>query len=321
MPLAKGRGTLRALLAYPIMPSMWFKNLKVYTLTQTLKISAEELEEQLAQSSFRPCGNQDMASMGWAPPFKQGTGLVHAGDGKLLISLKKQERILPAAVVNAELEERIEKIEQDTGSPVGKKAKQDLKQEIVHQLLPKSFTRDSYTLGFISLKDDLVIVDATNDGKAEAFLAHLRKSIGSLPVVPLARRSISADLTDWLKNDSLPADIALLEEAEFRSPDEDGAIIKCKHQALDAEEVQLHLASGKQVHKLAIEWDETLSTLLQENFSIKRLKFSDVIREQNEDIPKDQQLARLDADFCLMASEAVRLVKALDQALKLSDQD
>lgn len=300
---------------------MWFKNLKVYTLTQSLTISAEELEDQLAQNSFRPCGNQDMASMGWAPPFKQGATLVHAGDGKLLISLKKQERILPAAVVNGELEERVEKIEQETGSPVGKKAKQDLKQEIVHQLLPKSFTRDSHTLGFISLKDNLVIVDAANDGKAEAFLAHLRKSIGSLPVVPMARRSISADLTDWLKNDALPADITLLEEAEFKSPDEDGAIIKCKNQALDADEVQLHLASGKLVQKLAIEWDETLSTLLQEDFSIKRLKFSDVIREQNEDIPKDQQLARLDADFCLMAAEAIRLVQALDQALKLSEQD
>lgn len=300
---------------------MWFKNLKVYTLTQSLKLNAEELEDQLAQSSFRPCGNQDTASMGWTPPLKQGSSLVHAGDGKLLISLKKQERILPASVVNAELEERVEKIEQESGSPVGKKAKQDLKQEIIHQLLPKSFTRDSYTLGFISLQDSLVIIDAANDGKAEAFLAHLRKSIGSLPVVPLARRSISADLTDWLKNNSLPADIELLEEAEFKSPDENGAIIKCKHQALDAEEIQLHLSSGKLVQKLAIEWDETLTTLLQEDFSIKRLKFSDVLREQNEDIPKDQQLARLDADFCLMSAEAIRFVKALDQALNLSEQD
>ncbi|GGD65181.1 recombination-associated protein RdgC [Lacimicrobium alkaliphilum] len=300
---------------------MWFKNLKVYTLTQSLKLSAEELEDQLAQSSFRPCGNQDTASMGWTSPFKQGVSLVHAGDGKLLISLKKQERILPASVVNAELDERVEKIEQETGSPVGKKAKQDLKQEIVHQLLPKSFTRDSYTMGFISLKDSLVVIDAANDGKAEAFLAHLRKSIGSLPVVPLARRSISADMTDWLKNDNLPADMELLEEAEFKSPDESGAIIKCKHQALDAEEIQLHLSSGKLVQKLAIEWDDTLTTLLQEDLSIKRLKFSDVVREQNEDIPKDQQLARLDADFCLMSAEAIRFIKALDQALNLSEQN
>ena len=300
---------------------MWFKNLKIYQLTQALDIDPDDLHDQLSQAPFRPCGNQDLASMGWTAPLKQGASLVHAADGRILLSLKKQERILPGAVVAAELEERVEKIERDTGAPVGKKAKQELKQEITHQLLPKAFTRDSYTFGFISTKENLVVVDASADGKAEVFLAHLRKTIGSLPVVPLCRRSLSPDLTNWLKGEAIPEGFSLLEEAELKSPNEDGAIIRCKNQPLDAEEIQLHLQNGKLVQKIALDWDERLTALLQEDLTVKRLKFSDVLREQNDDIPKDQQLARLDADFCLMAAEVVNLVKALDQAFGLAEQN
>ena len=300
---------------------MWFKNLKAYQLTQSLEFSPDDLHDKLSEAAFRPCGNQDLATMGWTAPLKQGELLVHAADGRFLLCLKKQERLLPSAVVNAELDNRVEQIERETGSPVGKKAKSDIKQEIVHQLLPKAFTKDGFTWGFISPRDNLVIVDAGSDGKAETFLAHLRKSIGSLPVVPLARRSLSADLTAWLKGEAMPEGFELLEEAELKSPDEDGAVIRCKNQPLDAEEIQLHLDSGKLVQKLALGWDETLTALVQEDMTIKRLKFSDVLKEQNEDIPKDQQLARLDADFCLMAAEAVRFIQALDQAFGLSEQD
>ena len=65
------------------------------------------------------------------------------------------------------------------------------------------------------------------------------------------------------------------------------------------------------VQKLAVEWDETLSALIQEDLTIKRLKFSDVVQEQNADIPKDQALARLDANFALMSGEIVRFADRL----------
>ncbi|AWL11103.1 Recombination-associated protein RdgC [Saliniradius amylolyticus] len=298
---------------------MWFKNLKIFTLTSPLSLDDDTFEQQLSEQIFRPCGNQDIASAGWVSPITGGASLFHAGDGRYLLSLKKQERVLPAAVVNAELEERVQKIEADTGAPVSKKAKQDLKQEITQEFLPKAFTRDSYTFGFISPKDNLVIVDSSSDGKVEAFLATLRKCLGSLPVVPLARRSLSADLTLWLSQDQTPADIELLEEAEFKSPDEDGAVIRCKNQPLDTDEIRLHLDAGKLVQKLAIEWDETLSAIVQEDLAIKRLKFTDVIKDQNDDIPKDEQAARLDADFCLMSAEVIRFVQALDKAFELSE--
>lgn len=297
---------------------MWFKNLKLYALTQTLDIAEQDLEDKLAEFSFRPCGSQDLATMGFSSPFNNGKTLIHSAAGRIWLTLKKQERILPAAVVNAELAEKVALIEAETGSPVGKKAQQDMKQEIVHRLLPMAFTKNSFTHGFISTKDNLVVVDASADGKAEAFLAMLRKAIGSLPVVPLARQSVQAQLTTWLQDQNVPKDIVILEEAELKALEEDGAILRCKNQDLGSEEIINHIQSGKVVQKLAVEWDETLSAIIQEDLTIKRLKFSDVVREQNDDIPKDQQLARMDANFALMSGEVVRFAARLKELFNLT---
>jgi recombination associated protein RdgC len=297
---------------------MWFKNLKLYALTQTLDIAEQDLEDKLAQFSFRPCGSQDLATMGFSSPFNNGKTLIHSAAGRIWLTLKKQERILPAAVVNAELAEKVAQIEAETGSSVGKKAQQDMKQEIIHRLLPMAFTKNSFTHGFISTKDNLVVVDASADGKAEAFLAMLRKAIGSLPVVPLARQSVQEQLTAWLQSQDVPNDVVILEEAELKALEEDGAILRCKNQDLGSEEIINHIEGGKVVQKLAIEWDETLSALIQEDLTIKRLKFSDVVREQNDDIPKDQQLARMDANFALMSGEIVRFATRLKVLFNLS---
>lgn len=299
---------------------MWFKNLKLYSLTQAIELEEQQLQDKLSEFAFRPCGAQDLATMGWASPFNHGESLFHSASGRIWFSLKKQERLLPSVVVNAELAEKVAQVEAETGTAPGKKAQQDLKQEIIHRLLPQAFRKNSFTHGFVSVADNLVVVDASADGKAEAFLAMLRKTLGSLPVVPMARRSVGADMTLWLKGQPMPEDIVLLEEAELRQPEEDGSIIRCKNQDLGAEEIQNHLESGKVVQKLAIEWDETLTALIQEDLTIKRVKFSDVLREQNDDIPKDQLLARMDANFSLMSGEIVRFASRLNAMFAL-DQD
>lgn len=299
---------------------MWFKNLKIYQLTDDISLEDDALQSQLTTNAFRPCGKQETASMGWSNPLGSGASLYHAANGQFWVTLKKQERLLPSSVVNAELEDKIAEIESQTGTPVGKKQAQDLKQEIIHRLLPQAFTKNSLTHGFIAPKERLVMVDAGSDGKAETFLAVLRKSLGSLPVVPLARNSLVNQITEWLSGEGLPQDIELLEEAELKDPSEQGSIVRCKNQDLQAEEMQMHLQSGKLVHKIGIAWDETLTAVLQEDLAIKRIKFADVMREENDDIPKDDAAARMDADFALMSGELIRFSKRLSEIFSLDEE-
>jgi recombination associated protein RdgC len=295
---------------------MWFKNLKLYQLTSKLELTEEQLQTQLDSMSFRPCGSQDITTMGWTSPFKNSDMLFQKTANRYWLVLKKQERILPASVVNDELAEKIAKIEAETGSPVAKKSQQDLKQEIVHRLLPQTFTKNSTTHGFISPEHNLVVVDASSDGAAEAFLACLRKCIGSLPVIPFAKSSKQEVLTSWVLQDA-PSQIEILDEAEFKSPLEDGATIRCKSQDLDADEMLAHLQSGMLVQKLSVAWQDRLTCIIGEDLSIKRLKFTEVVKEQNEDIPKDEINAKLDADFTLMSGEIVEFAKSLREIFEV----
>ena len=52
-------------------------------------------------------------------------------------------------------------------------------------LLPRAFTKNQQTAVWIDTENNLVHVDAASSKRAEDALALLRKSLGSLPVVPL----------------------------------------------------------------------------------------------------------------------------------------
>ena len=52
---------------------LWFKNLMVYRLSRDIELRAEEMEKQLAELTFTPCGSQDMAKTGWVSPDRTAT--------------------------------------------------------------------------------------------------------------------------------------------------------------------------------------------------------------------------------------------------------
>lgn len=297
---------------------MWFKNAKLYQLTQALSFAEETLEEQLGNVAFRPCGSQELATMGFVPPLPGGQQLFHIIGETFLFCLKKQERILPAPVINAELADKVAQVERETGAPVGKKAQQDLKQEIMQRLLPQAFTKNSATYGFVSLKDNLVVVDASADGKAEVFLAMLRKAIESLPVVPMCKSPVHAQLTEWLTANA-PESVEVLLEAELKAFDEDGAVVKVKNQDLQSDEILQHINHGKLVEQLGVSFNEQLTCMLSADCSIKRIKYADDLKEQNQDIPKDQQAARFDADFALSSAEILGFAQFLQTTFALEE--
>lgn len=298
---------------------MWFKNLKIYRFTSDFKFDEEQLQTQLESMSFRNCSSQDIESMGWISPIPKSENLFHQGNNSFWFSLKREQKLLPASVINNELSQKIGEMEAETGSPVPKKAQKDLKEEITMRLLPRAFSKFSVTHGFVSIDQQIVVVDASSDGGAEVFLACLRKCINSLPVVPLAKTQQQHVLTNWLMQDA-PEGFEILDEAELQSSADDGGIIRCKKQDLDAEEVLAHIQAGKLVHKLAVSYQERLSCIIAEDLSIKRLKFTDLVLEENQDIDKDNLAAKLDADFVLFTSEVKGFVKDLEIAFELNEE-
>ncbi|MFM4779869.1 recombination-associated protein RdgC [Aeromonas caviae] len=296
---------------------MWFKNLQVYRFTRPFELTAEQLETQLEACAFTPCGSQDVSRFGWTRPLgKFGSTLTHAAAGQILLCARREDKILPTTVIKEALAEKVEAIEYEQGRPLKKKEKEALKEEIMHTLLPRAFSRTSQTFAWLNPADGLLMVDASSAKKADDVLALLRKSIGSLPVVPVVLKNPpEITMTEWLSKSIVPAPFLLEDESELRSAMEHGGIARFKQQDLMTDEVKNHLANDKLVTKLALSWGERISFVLGDDLSIKRLKFSEDIRERNDDITSEDPAARLDADFALVTGELSQFIPALFNAL------
>ena len=283
---------------------MWFKNLQFYRLGQHLDLTPEALDERLQSAAFRGCGRLELTASGWVSPLgREGQQLVHAAGGYVMICSRKADKIIPAGVVKQLLDDRVAEVEAAESREVYRKERQRMKDDIIHDLLPHALTRHTDQYAYIDTRNDLVVVDSPTPARAEALISLLRATLGSLKATPVkVKQSISHTLTRWLGGERLAPGFALGEECELKHPDPDGGVITCRHQDLGAGEIRNHIKNGKQAVRLALHWKDRLSFLLQEDLSIKRLRFEDVVT-QDEDADADDAAARFDLDFSLMTLE------------------
>ena len=295
---------------------MWFKNLCLFQLTQSLNLSAEQLSEQLSQAPFKPCGSQELKRSGWVPPVgEEARDYVHAQSGYLMICARRQEKLLPSVVIKEQLEDRLARIRNDEGRPVGRKERQTLKDEIIVDLLPRAFNKSARDYAYIANRDNLILVDSASANRAEDLLSQLRETLGSLKAIPLTPQQAPAQvMTHWLRGEPLPADFALGEECELRAS-KDERVVRLKNLDLSSPEVASHLDSGMYVSKLALTWKDAIRFVLDDNFMLKRLKFDDALQEQASGRNPESAAEAFDADFTVMSLELTALVKALLQAL------
>ncbi len=292
---------------------MWFKNLSIFRLTEAFTLSLGELEQKLEALAFHPCGPHQEFTFGWTSPLgKSNQQLVHSTNGFMMLCLKKEERLLPASVVNEISQEKILEKEQQQARKLSKKERTEIKDEILFDLLPKAFTFSRKIYAYIDPKGGWLIVDAASAKNAEDLLSMLRKSLTSLPAVPLNTIDNPATImTEWLLNSKAPDDILIEDECELRSPEEQGGIVRCKRHDLALPEIKNHLDTGKEVIKLAVSWADRISFIVDENLSIKRLRFLDLIQDQVTDIEVNDEAAQFDVDFSIMSAELANFIPRL----------
>jgi recombination associated protein RdgC len=285
---------------------MWFKNLRLYRLTEQWTISTEELNEKLAEFCFNPCGSLDPMRYGFEPPLgRHGSEFVHVTNGYVMICAKKQEKILPGGVIKEQLEEKIQAIKDDESRPVGRKERDTLKDEIIFSLLPRAFTRSSLDYAYIAPQEGLIVVNSSSAKRAEDLLSKLREALGSLRCLPIAPKNIPTQvMTHWLR------EFELGEEVELQAA-KDGRIIRCKKQDLTASEIINHLESGMHVSKIELIWKESISCVIDDQVAVKRLKFEDVISDKANERNPESKAEQFDADFAIMALELKNFITAL----------
>lgn len=294
---------------------MWFRNLRLYRFTETCTLTPEILQEALRQHPFHPCGKLDTSRRGWSSPLgREGTEYVQAAHGYMMICSKRQEKLLPAAVVNEHLEDKVLEIQNEEGRPVGRKERQTLKDEIIFSLLPKAFSKSARDFAYIAPREGLIVVNTASAKRAEDLLSQLRESLGSLKVIPLTPTQAPTQLmTEWVRTGTPPQDFELGEDCELQAG-KDSRIIRCRHQDLTAPEVSSHLDSGMYVSRLALTWKDSIHFVLNDQFALTQLKFEDNLKDQALERDPESAAEQFDAEFAFMALELSALIDALLKA-------
>ncbi|MCG6897444.1 MAG: recombination-associated protein RdgC [Thiocapsa sp.] len=299
-----------------------FKNVRFYCLERPFGLDSAGLEARLSERRFRPCGPLETAATGWSPPLGEGTsGLVHSVSGCLLMCARKQERLLPSAAVAEALEERVSELESEEARDVGRAERRRLREQIMGEMLPRAFPRSRRTLLYVDTQAGWLVVDAASDRQAEDVVSLLRETIETLPVKPPAPRMEPAKvLTGWLLDGDAPSDFRIGDACELRDISDASSLIRCRGQDLASEEILAHLRVGKQVVKLAVDWDERLNFVLAEDISLKRLGVGDAQLADLDDGELDPA-ARLDAELAIVALQLRELLSRLDAVFGIVSAD
>lgn len=296
------------------MKTPFLKNVCIYRLSRDFKLDPETLEKQMAEFAFSPCGSQDMSRRGWVNVTPEKLFIEH--EDSFLLCCQHQVKIIPNPVINDAVAERVAKIEADQGRKIRRIERLSIKDEVLHTLLPRAFSKNTSNYVWVDVAHQLVFVEATSARVAEDLLGLLRKTLGSLPVVPLMMATpIELTITEWLKKSAMPAGYAAGSEAVLKAILENGGALRVSKQDLLSDEITTHIDAGKLATTLALDWQKRITFRLADDMTIKAIHYADDLRDQNDDIEREDIHSRMVADFILFKAEFGALLASLIDVL------
>ncbi|UOP00001.1 recombination-associated protein RdgC [Kingella potus] len=261
---------------------MWFKQISFYPLDKEKLPDPETLSDKLGAAAFARCQGLDRFSEGFAPAVPFSPEPVFPADYTWRVALKKEEKVLPAAVIRDVLDEKVEEIQNNEARNVGKE-KQELKEQITDDLLPRAFTRSSRVQAVFDTRHGFLLVNSASPAKAENMLTKLREALGGLEAsLPHTKQSPSSLMTAWLLDGHCAGGFKLDCDCELKGAGDIVPVVKVSKQDLTADEVVQHVRNGKTVTQLGLVWRERIAFVLTQDFTLKRIQYLDVLQEEAE---------------------------------------
>ena len=284
---------------------MWYKNAIIYLLPDGWQLEAG-FAEKLEQAAFTPCMGLDWFSEGFAPPTPFSSDFVFTANSNR-VCLKHEEKVLPSATVRDLVNGKVAEIKEAEARNVGRKEKQELKEQIIDDLLPRALTQSRRTEAIFDTERGYLLVNEASDKRAEQMLIKLREALGGLKVaMPYTRESPSSLMTEWLLQGHAEGDFELGYNVLLQGVGDVVPKVKISKKDLTHPEVIQHAKNGMKVVELELEWREQISFTLTQNFALKRIRFSDVLQEEAE---------QGDDTASLMFSSQIIMVEALGEML------
>lgn len=296
---------------------MWFKNVTAYTFTQEAQQHISLWQDAFSEQAFSPLTSQQLQTIGFIPPVASlPDQLLYLVHDYAVFAIKQEEKILPAAVVNEQLSRRVAQIEEKEGRKVTRKERLDLKDEIIFELTPKAFSKSKVLWGFVSLKENLLVLNCSSASQSDKLIDCIREATTTLPIIPLTSKQIPTQLmTGWLKNTKAPEHFQFGESTVLKSLSEQGAAIRFKQCDLFAQDIPAHLDKGFIISELTLIYKEKIQCTIDEKLFIKQIKLTDSYQDSLDHEDIEDEVAHFEHSITFMALELLDLIKGVKQAL------
>lgn len=293
-----------------------FKNALVYRIDHWDAPAIADIESRLDAARFVECGATQPESIGFVEPRNEKHGaLAEQVAGQLILRVCTETKAVPAGVVKAELERRLDIVEADTGRrPKGKRVK-EMKEEIVRELLPRAFPKRGTTTVWLAPASQLMVIGVASPKKADRVVSQLVELLGGGFRVQQMQTQLSAAtaMAGWLSEQESPAGFTIDRECELKQPDSEKSTVRYARHTLEIDEIGEHIRQGKLPTQLALTWADRVSFVLNEQGALKKIKLLDVVLEGQE--KKAEGDNGFDADVAIMTGELGHLIAQLVEAL------
>lgn len=299
---------------------MIFRNVTCYAFPKNLDFS--QLEQLLDGHRLKPVGPQELVSSGAVSPFgPEHDTLTHQVGEGILFCVGAEHRVLPGGAVNELVRKKAIAIEQAEGRKIKGKAKKELKEQVILELLPKAMVKPGRTMAYLDLKRGWLVVDSSSAKSSETAAILLRTALGSFPAVPLsAEEGVSSLMTSWLRGEALPELWTLGDSCELKDPADTASVVRAAGQEdLLSEEITRHLDAGKMATKLAIQHEERSSFVLGDDLIVRKIKLLDVAKDTLKEQSIESAEQALDAEFALMQGEFGLIFDVLSATFKVQE--
>jgi len=286
------------------------KNLTIYKSEKGWKPNFELLRNNLSIPG--------KIGFGWQL-MRDDNPVITVGSNHLIVC-EKQEKLLPASVINQELKIRIAQIETEQGYKVGKKMKRDLKEQITEELYVKAFTVSKFYNVWINTDHDLMCIETTSESVADNVMSQLIKDLDwrgnrfvtNRPADFLMRQLILSD-------DSSVGNFSLGASCVLQDRDENGKKITYENESLNSGVVSNYVMEGKKPVKLEVMIDggECIFTI-DNNYVISKITLPDIV-ENRSDFDTDDDY--FDNQFAISAGQCIGIINALIETLDSEESE
>jgi recombination associated protein RdgC len=295
-----------------------FKNAFVYRIEHWSPPTLRDMEDRLSGARFVECGASQPESAGWvAPRGNPNAPLAESIGGQVVFKLCTETKAVPGGVVKTQVNTELDKIEKDTGRrPKGKRAK-EVKEAVVHALLPRAFPKRSDTLVWLDHEAQMVWVGAGSAKKADAVVTRLIELLGGGLKLALLQTQLApaTAMATWLADKEAPPGFTTDRECELKQPDSEKASVRYARHTLDIDEVGEHIKQGKLPTRLAMTWNSRVSFILTESLTLKKIELLDVVLENAPQKAGRDDDGGFDADVALSTGELRLMIPDLINAL------